>query len=445
MFNFLSQKLSSIFDSITGKNKLSERTIGETMARIEEALLESDVPYPIVTELIAQIKAEVIGQKVFESLKPGEHLIKIFHDRVCAFMGGENATVPVSFQIPSVVMVMGLQGSGKTTTCAKIVHFINEQARARGKKRDILLASVDFYRPAAVDQLEILAQQVGAQWYRSSETDPVRAAHDIYAYFKKSGFELLILDTAGRLHIDSAMLDELRAIDAALKPKYKILVLDAMTGQESLTVAQAFEEGVGFGAAVLTKMDSETRAGAVIAFRYKLHKPIMLLGTGEKVDEIEQFYPDRVAKRILGMGDLESLLDQAQAKIDQAESEKAARSLAKGRFTLDDFAQQMNMMAKLGSMAQIARYLPAGLGAQLTPEILQKGETDMKRFKAIISSMTPKERSCPQLLDGSRKDRVARGAGVTVQAVNDLLKRFEESQQFVKMMKKSGRFPNMFG
>ncbi len=337
---------------------------------------------------------------------------------------------------------MGLQGSGKTTSIGKMAYLTSSEAKAKGKDRRILMTSVDFYRPAAVDQLEILSGQVpGATFYRAHSTDPVAAAKEIMAFYQKGLFELLFLDTAGRLHVDEQMLEELKQINAALKPKYKVLVLDAMTGQESLAVAEQFNKAVGFDMAVLTKMDSNTRAGAAFAFRYALKKPIVFVGSGEKVADLERLYPERLAGRILGMGDITSLLERANEKIKQSEQESLEKAISKGQLSLQDFADQLKMMQKLGSLSQIVKYMPGGANPALTPEMIQKGEVELKKFGAIISSMTHKERFLPRILDASRKKRIAAGAGVSVADINLLLERFEQSQQYVKLLKKFGRFP----
>ncbi len=296
MFDFLSNKFSNLFSRLTGQSKLTESNMKETLQKVHDALLEADVPYALVETFLKEVSDEVVGQKVFTAtLKPGEHLIKIIHDKMVAFLGGSQGTESLTFQIPSVIMLMGLQGSGKTTTIAKLAYFAQKQAEKRGKNRKILLASVDFYRPAALDQLEILAKQIGADFYRSPLQDPCAAALDIQAYYKKNGYELLFLDTAGRMHIDTALLQELKTIDSRLNPKYKYLVLDAMTGQESLRVAQLFEESVSFGGAILTKIDSDTRGGAAFAFRYTMKKPIVFIGAGEKIGDLEFCRPDRMA------------------------------------------------------------------------------------------------------------------------------------------------------
>ncbi len=441
MFDFLSNKFANLFSRLTGQTKLTEKNIEETMQKVRDALLEADVPFGVVDTFLKEISQEVVGQKLLtNSLKPGEHLIKIVHDKLLAFLGGQESSA-FTFQIPSIIMLMGLQGSGKTTTAAKLACFIKKQAESRGKSRTILLASIDFYRPAAIDQLEILAQQNNIAFYRPSSTDPLKAAVDIHAYYKQHGFEILILDTAGRMHVDSTMMQEIQLVDQKLQPKYKFLVLDAMTGQESLKVAEAFQDGVGFYAAILSKMDSEARAGCAVAFRYCLKKPILFVGTGEKAADLEQFRPERMTSCILGMGDIQTLIEKAQEKIKKADQDALASSLSKGKMTLQDFAQQLEMMNKIGSLSQIMKYMPGASMASLSPEMVSKGELELKKFRAIISSMTKKERIFPKILNGSRKQRIASGAGVTVSDVNILLDRFEKSKEVVKLFNKFSRLP----
>lgn len=418
---------------------MAEENIQEALQKVKDALLEADVPHQLVDEFVQKISHDVVGQKVTSAIKPGEQFIKVVHQQILQFLGSTN-TPTFSFQIPSSVLVMGLQGSGKTTTLAKLAHYVQKQAAKRGKKRKILLASVDFYRPAAIDQLEILAQQVGVDFYRAQNSDPIKAAQEINAYAKNKSYELLFLDTAGRLHVDNQMLEELQQIDRSINPKYKLLVLDAMTGQESLKVAQSFEQSVSFHSTILTKMDSDTRGGAAFAFRYALKKPIIFVGTGEKVDEFEQFRPERMADRILGMGDVLSLIEKAEEKIQKEEQESVMEAFRRGNFTLQDFANQMDMVGRLGPISSIMKYLPGMGDANVSPEMLQKGQEEMKKFKAIIGSMTPKERIYPKILNGSRKSRIAQGAGVGVSDVNTLLQRFEQSQQFAKLFKRFGRF-----
>jgi len=445
MFDFLSNKFANLFSRLTAQTKLTEKNIEETMQKVRDALLEADVPFGVVDTFLSEISQEVVGQKLLtNSLKPGEHLIKIVHDKLLVFLGGQESSA-FAFQIPSIIMLIGLQGSGKTTTAAKLARFIKKQAEARGKSRKILLASIDFYRPAAIDQLEILASQNRLAFYRSPYTEPLKAALDIQAYYKQNSFELLILDTAGRMHVDASMMQEIQLVDQRLQPKYKFLVLDAMTGQESLNVAQSFQDGVGFTASILSKMDSETRAGCALAFRYCLKKPILFVGTGEKAEDLEQFRPERMASCILGMGDIQTLIEKAQEKIKKADQDALASSLSKGKMTLQDFAQQLEMMNKIGSLSQIMKYMPGASMASLSPEMVTKGELELKKFRAIIGSMTKKERIFPQILNGSRKQRIASGAGVAVSDVNILLDRFEKSKEVVKLFNKFSRLPGFHG
>lgn len=443
MFDFLTSTFSSLVTKLTRQGTLTQANIQETVGQIKESLLEADVPYALIEEFIASIEKEVVGKKVLGSLKPAEQLIKVVHERLLHFLGGKEATA-FAFQIPSVVMVMGLQGSGKTTTLAKLAYMVKKQAEQKNKTRRILFASVDFYRPAAIDQLEVLSKQVGVSFYRSPMEDPVKAARDIYAHFKNEHFELLFLDTAGRLHIDNTLMQELREIEAAISPRHTFLVLDAMTGQESLTVAKAFDQGVGFQQAILTKMDSDTRGGAAFAFRYAMKKPIVFVGVGEKPSDLEVFYPERMANRILGMGDMVSLAEKAAAAIKESDQVRLARAMEQGKMTLQDFADQLGMIGKLGSLSKLMAYMPGMGGQKMNPDTLEKGEREIVRFKAIMSSMTPKERMVPRILDASRKMRIAKGAGVNVADVNALLSRFEQMQQFAKMFKGGGRFPGLF-
>lgn len=442
MFDFLTQKFSSIFSRFNNKGKITQSNIDEALQQVNDALLEADVPHDLVKTFVGQVKDEALGKQVLKSLNPGQQFIKIVHDRMVEFMGGQGQTV--AFQIPSVIMVLGLQGSGKTTTTAKIAHFLKEAADKKGKTRNILMSSVDFYRPAAIDQLEILSKQVGAAFYRAKNSDVVKAANEIYEYFKQNQYDYLLLDTAGRLHIDNNMIEELRQIDSRLNPKYKILVLDSMTGQESLKVAQAFEQSVGFNSTILTKMDSDTRAGAAFAFRFALKKPIIFTGSGEKIDDLEQFYPDRMATRILGMGDILTLVEKAEKSIKKSEQEDIAKALSSGKFNLQDFSNQIEMVTKLGPLSKLAQYVPGMDPSKVDPAMLQKGEAEIKKFKAIISSMTMKERVFPRVLDLSRKQRIAKGSGTTVTDINYLLEKFEQSKQFAKLFNKYGNFKNFF-
>ncbi len=430
MFDFLSQKFSSLFSGFGESKKLTEQNIQETLYSVEQALLEADVPYGVVQTFIGSIKQDVIGQKIVNALKPAEQLMMIVQRKTVEFLGGNDADF--SFSFPLTMMVIGLQGSGKTTTIGKLAYKIKKDAEKDKVVRKILVGSVDFYRPAAIDQLEVLARQVDISFYRAQNSDPVMAAKEIMSFGKDNGYDVVLLDTAGRLHIDNTMLQELQEIDALLRPSYKVLVLDAMTGQESLAVAKAFDDTIGFQGAVLTKMDSDTRGGAAFAFRFVLKKPIVFVGEGEKVTDLNVFYPDRAAQRMLGMGDIRSLLEQAAEKVSVAEQEKAEQALKSGAFTLQDFADQMAMMNKIGSLSQLLKYMP-GMGLNISPEMIQRGEVELIKFRAIISSMTLKERLNTTILNNSRIQRIAQGAGVAITDVSKLLKRFEEAKQYVKL------------
>jgi signal recognition particle subunit SRP54 len=442
MFNFLSEKFVGVLGWLKNKGRLTEENIQEALDQVRNALLDADVPHDIIDAFLNQIKEGIVGQKLQASLNPGQMLIKIVHEKLLSFLGGTGSTGQVTFQIPSIILVMGLQGSGKTTTIAKVANWVNKEAAKRGKKRRILLASVDFYRPAAVEQLKILAAQIGIDFYASTSTKPVNAAKEIQDYFKKNHYELLFLDTAGRFHVDDEMMHELVEINKAVAPKYKFLVLDAMTGQESLKVAKSFNDSVSFDFSILSKMDSDARGGAAFAFRYALKKPIAFVGSGEKIDDLETFIPERMATRILGMGDILTLIEKASESIEIDSQETMVKRFTEGTFSLKDFAEQLDMIDKMGSLNKITRYLP-GMNS-ISQEDMERGQSEMKRFKAIISSMTEKERIMPTVLDGSRKQRVARGAGVNVQDINQLLQRFEQSKQFVKMFKKMGKFRKFF-
>jgi len=440
MFGFLSKSFSSIFSSLNGYGKLTEKNIDESMQKIKDSLLESDVPYDLSKQFIAEVKQDVVGQKVMSSLRPSEQFMKVIYDRLLAFLGGEYLQESFTFQIPSIIMVLGLQGSGKTTSIGKLAMFIQNQAKKRGKTRKILCASVDFYRPAALDQLEILTEQAGVDFYRAQSEDPKQATQEILTYFKQHGYEILIFDTAGRLHVDEKMMTELDEIQKILKPKYKFLVVDAMIGQESLVVAKTFQDRIKFDYAILSKMDSDARAGVAFSFRFALKKPILFMGVGEKIDDLELFRPERIAKRMLGMGDILTLVENAENKIKKSEQVSLENSFRSGHITLDDFEKQLSMANKLGSISNMMKYLPGMSNLNISNEKIEESEKEMKKFRAIIGSMTKKEKSYPKILDTSRKQRIASGAGVFVADVAQLLQRFEQSKQFVKLLKKKKYF-----
>lgn len=418
-----------------GENVLTEDAIQHALDTVTESLLEADVPYSVVQEFIASVRSEVVGQKIMSALKPSEQLMKVVRDKINDFLGGKDMSFSLSF--PATIMVMGLQGSGKTTTIGKLAYKIKKDAEKNNSAKKILVGSIDFYRPAAIDQLEILAKKVGVAFYRAQSTDPVSAAKEIVLFGKSNGYDVTLLDTAGRLHIDNRMLQELQETDALLQPTHKFLVLDAMTGQESLAIAKAFDDTIGFQGAILTKMDSDTRGGAAFSFRFVLKKPILFVGEGEKITDLTVFYPDRAAERILGMGDVRSLIEHADEKIAAAEQEKAQKAFSSGSFSLQDFADQMSMMNRLGSLSQLLKYMP-NMGMNVSSDMIQRGEVELVKFRAIIASMTQKERLDQSILTQCRMERVARGAGVKVEDVAMLLKRFEDAKQYVKLLNKFG-------
>ena len=395
MFDFLSRKFSDLVGKLTLGGKLTEANISESLEQVKEALLEADVPLELVLDFVDSVKKEALGKKILASTRPGDQFVKIVYDKLVEFMGGKHI-VPFSFQIPAIVMVMGLQGSGKTTSIAKMVRFVQKQAEKKGKKRYVLVASVDYYRPAALEQLQLLAGSINTDYYKAVSQDPVTSAREIVDRYKNGGYELLFLDTAGRLHIDMQMLQELKEITKVVNPRYKILVLDSMTGQESLHVAKEFDQKVGIDGALLTKLDSDTRGGAAFAFRYSIKKPLWFVGSGEKADDLDLFRPDRAAGRILGMGDVLSLVEKAEEQVKEADKLSLEKSFKKGSLTLEDFASQMNMVKNMGSLNNIMKYIPGAGSIQITAEMMEKAEKEMKQFRAALSSMTPCERLNPQ-------------------------------------------------
>lgn len=443
MFDFLSQKFSTLFSWLQGSGRVTSETINKVVSQVEEALLDADVPYEVAMRLLEQVRADAQPLLQEKVTQPGERLMKLVHARLLELLkGGVLATEPPTFTYPAIVMAVGLQGAGKTTTLAKLAHRIIAEAARRGKQRKFLCASIDFYRPAAREQLRILAGQVGMEYFEPKATAPIAAAKEIDQYFRQGGFELLFFDTAGRLHIDEAMMHEIKEVKRLLSPKYTVLVLDTMTGQESLSVAQAFSTQVGFDGAILAKMDSDARGGAAIAFREVLKKPIWFVGTGEKIADMESFVPERMVSRLIGMGDLATLLEKADEVVEEKERDRVTSRMMSGAFNLEDFGQQLEMVGRMGALQTLARYLPGV--AQVSSEAVDRGQREMKRFRAIISSMTLRERVRPELLDASRKKRIAAGAGVGVTDVNQLLEKFEQSKQFVKMINKGGSTRRFF-
>lgn len=442
MFDLLSDKFSHVLNWMKGRGRLTDEMVEQALEQVKEALLEADVPHGIITDFLEMVKKDVVGQKLSSKVNPGDLFIKAVYEKTVEFLGGTAAHKQVSFQIPSIIMHIGLQGSGKTTTLGKLAYRIKKDAEKRGKSRKILLASVDYYRPAAREQLRILAEQVGVDYYESSYSDAVSAAKDIHNYYKNNRYDHLLFDTAGRLHIDQELMSELSQISKLLSPQYKILVLDAMTGQQSLAVAKSFQEQIGFHGAIMSKMDSDTRAGAAFAFRYSLKKPLWFLGVGEKIEDLEGCIAERMASRIIGMGDIMTLIEKTEEKIDVKSQEHMTKRLLSGNLTLEDFASQIDMVGKMGTLQSLMRYMP-GM-PNMSAEQIDGQQREMKKFRAIISSMTKKERLAPQILDRSRKERVAKGSGVQMSDINQLLDKFEQSKQLAKMMKKMGPMGRFF-
>jgi signal recognition particle subunit SRP54 len=434
MFEILTKRFSALFSRLSGNGILTEKNIQKVLEEIKDALLDADVPYNVVEQFISEVKLETLGQKILQSLKPGDQLVKIVHEKIKQFLGQQPQ---ISHRSQLCLMVMGLQGSGKTTSLAKIAYWFKHKSDYY-KKSSVLLASVDFYRPAAIEQLESLASKINIPYYRASSNNPIKAAQEIFHYWKMNNFNILLLDTAGRLHIDQAMMQELCEIEACMQAHYKLLVLDAMTGQESLQVAQSFNQAIGFDAAMLTKMDSDTRGGAAFTFRYSLKKPILFIGTGEKPKDITLFYPDRLAGRILGMGDVLTLVEKTQEKVKKEEQERMQNSFMKGTFNLNDFVKQLDMMNAVGPLGQMLKYI-SGIPS-LSDVDLARGERALSSYRAIIQSMTMKERCTPAILNYSRKQRIAKGAGVRVEDISALLKGFEQMKQYAKLFKRFARF-----
>jgi len=433
MFETLTEKLDGIFKKLKSRGRLDEENIRDSLKEIRMALLEADVNFRVVKDFVEDVRARAVGQEVLESLTPGQQVVKIVHDRLVELMGGAGSQwLKLADRFPNPVMLVGLQGCGKTTTAAKLARL------TMGQGRRTALVSTDVYRPAAIDQLRVLGESLGAGVLQPADTrDPVEIARRAMADAESQGYDILILDTAGRLHIDQAMMDELRRIKDEINPSEILLVADAMTGQDAVGVAQKFNDALAIDGVILTKMDGDARGGAALSLRAVTGKPIKFVGVGEKTDALEVFHPERMASRILGMGDILTLVEKAQSAIDVQEARELEKKIRKDTFTLEDFREQLQKMRKMGSLKDMLGMIP-GLGKLKALKDVDPDEKELVRTMAIIDSMTKKERANHQIIDGSRRKRIARGSGTSVQDVNRLLKNYVEMRKMMKKMMRPG-------
>ena len=425
-FEGLSGRLSEVFKKLKGRGKVKESDIKEVMREVRMALLEADVNYKVAKDFVASVSEKAMGSEVLESLTPAQQIIKIVNDELTELMGSTNARITFSSKIPTVIMMCGLQGAGKTTHCAKLARYFKQS----GKRP--LLAACDVYRPAAIQQLQIVGEQAGVPVFEMGQGDPVEIARKAVLHARDYGNDILILDTAGRLHIDEELMDELRRIKEAVQPQEILLVIDAMTGQDAVNVAKSFDETLGIDGTILTKLDGDTRGGAALSVRAVTGKPIKFVGTGEKLDNLEPFYPDRMASRILGMGDVLTLIEKAQSTVDEQKAMEMAKKLKEQNFDMNDLLEQMQQIKQMGSLSQVISMFP-GAG-KISEEETAAGEAQLKKTEAIINSMTKRERERPAIINPSRKRRIAAGSGTKVEDVNRLLKQFEQMQKMMKMM-----------
>ena len=436
-FEGLTEKLNATFKRLRGKGRLTENDVREAMREVRLALLEADVGYKVVKDFVATVTERAIGTDVLDSLTPAQQVIKIVNEELTNLMGGGTAKLTMANNGPTVVMMVGLQGAGKTTTTAKLAGLMRKQYTKRP-----LLAACDVYRPAAIEQLKVVGGQLDLPVFEEGQGDPVTIAQNAIRHARDYGSDMVFLDTAGRLHVDETLMGELKRMKAAVRPNEILLVVDAMTGQDAVNAASALDEALGIDGVILTKLDGDARGGAALSIRAATGKPIKFVGTGEKLDMIEPFHPDRMASRILGMGDMLSFIEKAQASYDEKQAAKLEEKLRKNRFTLQDYYDQLQQLRGMGDLSQLAGMMPGNLGKQLQGATID--EKAMAHTEAIILSMTPLERENPQILNASRKKRIAAGCGLEVVDVNRLLKQFDMMQQLTKQMTK-GRMPGMGG
>ncbi|MFO7295031.1 MAG: signal recognition particle protein [Caldicoprobacter sp.] len=438
-FEGLTGKLQAALKKLTGKGKLSEKDVKEAMRDVRLALLEADVNFVVVKDLINRITQRAVGQEIMESLTPGQQVIKIVNEELTALMGGTQSKINMAPNPPTVIMMVGLQGSGKTTTSAKLAGYLKKQGKSP------LLVACDIYRPAAIKQLQVVGEKVGVPVFERGQVDPVEIAREAVEFAKKQQRDVVIIDTAGRLHINEELMEELSRIKAQVKPHEILLVVDAMTGQDAVNVAKSFDERLGLDGVILTKLDGDTRGGAALSIKAVTGKPIKFVGMGEKLDDLEPFHPNRMASRILGMGDILTLIEKAQASIDEKKAQELEKKLREQQFTLEDFLDQLQQLKKIGSINDIVSMLP-GVDVQKLSASGALNEKELIKAEAIIQSMTPEERRNPSIINASRKRRIAMGSGTTIQDVNRLLKSFEQFRHMMKQMSniekamKRGRF-----
>ncbi len=435
-FEGLSDKLNSVFKKLRSKGRLSESDVREAMREVRMALLEADVNFKVVKDFVASVTEKAIGADILESLTPAQQVVKIVNDQLCELMGGSQSRIHMANRPPTVVMFVGLQGAGKTTNIAKLAGYFK---RKEGKRP--LLCACDVYRPAAVEQLKVVGGQLGIPVYEEGQGDPIQIAENAIRHAKDHGNDMVLLDTAGRLHIDQALMDELKNIKSAVKPHEIMLVVDGMTGQDAVNAAAAFDEALGIDSVLMTKLDGDARGGAALSIRAVTGKPIKFVGVGEKLDAIEPFYPDRMASRILGMGDVLTLVEKAQDAFDEKQAAKLEAKLRKGRMTLADFYEQLKQLKGMGNMNDILGMMPG-----VDKKALSGAKIDEKALahtEAIILSMTPKERENPEIIKYSRKRRIAAGCGLKVEDVNRLLKQFDMMQRMMKQFSSPGGMKKM--
>lgn len=435
VFSGLSEKLNHIFSKIKSRGKLSELEIKQAMREIRVALLEADVNFGVVKSFIANVSEKAVGETILNSLTPGQQVVKLVNDELIALMGSTNSGLTVSPKLPTVMMLCGLQGAGKTTMCGKLSQYLIKQ----GKKP--LLVACDIYRPAAINQLKVVGKSVNTEVFERGTQKPEKTAKEAIEYALSKGYDTVIIDTAGRLHIDEALMEELRNVKKAVSPSEILLTVDAMTGQDAVTVATTFNEQLDITGVILTKLDGDTRGGAALSIKAVTGKPIKFCGTGEKSGDIEPFYPDRMASRILGMGDVLTLIEKAQSAVSEEEMKKMEKKLRESSFTLDDFLVQFENMKKMGNINDLIGMMPGMSGMKISDKDID--EARIEKFKAIIRSMTKQEREHPEIIKSTRRKRIADGSGTTVQDVNQLLKQFDQTKELMKKMR-NGSF-NMKG